>query len=325
MTKCSSGGFAQIILLVAFLLITGGIIYLKVSSIDTVPYQPIVPNKKLASPSAQPATPSSLLKISTPVVQPTKNPPIADQQPQTNGSSNSNNNSQTNNSGNNAGTNSTSPTSQNTNQSSDNNTPPTLPPAISVDHTNVTITLDRTGIQTGDLVYGAGFTITNQTATGWEIKYTDPTSGQGFYESSGGISPGSSATVRSYINTSKPNGTYTGSAIVQYQQNGTWIDGPTVTYSITLVGTAPAPAPPPPPAGCTPVSFTTNQSGSMTTVTITGAWWLTVKATPSQTSEDFDTANHIIYLHFNMPSGTVNVYSAGYSGAPLCQSYSFGS
>ncbi len=190
---------------------------------------------------------------------------------------------------------------------------------ITVDKTSVSVTLDRTGIQTGQLIYGSGFTITSQTATGWEIKYNEATSGQGFYESSGGINPGSSTNIRTYINTNKTNGTYTGSAIVRYEKNGTWYDGPTVSYSIVLTGTTPSSTP----EGCTPVTFSTSKSGSVTTVAVSGAWNLSVKSTPQYDSVDFDTANRIIYLRFSTTSGTVNVHTANYTGAPLCQSYNF--
>jgi len=106
-------------------------------------------------------------------------------------------------------------------------TAPTYTGTLSVDKTSVTVTLDRNNA-VGDLVFGSVFTISSQGATGWQIYYNDPTSGQGFYDSSGGINPGSSYEVRTYVNTSKPNGTYTGSAVVEYSKNGNWSAGPTV-------------------------------------------------------------------------------------------------
>ncbi|QQG40778.1 MAG: hypothetical protein HYV37_00435 [Candidatus Levyibacteriota bacterium] len=107
---------------------------------------------------------------------------------------------------------------------------------ISVDTNSVNVNLARVNAQDG-LIYGPGFTITSSGATGWQIKYNQPTQGQGFYESSGGINSGSSATIRTYINTNKPNGIYTGSAIIQYYQYSSWHDGPTVQYTITLTDT----------------------------------------------------------------------------------------
>lgn len=104
---------------------------------------------------------------------------------------------------------------------------------IIVDKTSIVETLDKSDAQYG-LVYGEGFNITSTGATGWQIHYNEPTQGQGFYDSSGGITPGSSYHVRSYLNASKPVGTYTGSAVVEYYKNGKWLPGPTVTYTLTL-------------------------------------------------------------------------------------------
>ena len=69
---------------------------------------------------------------------------------------------------------------------------------ITVDKTNVSTSLSRINAQSG-FIYGDGFTITSQGATGWLIYNNEPTQGQGFYESSGGISPGSSSNIRTYI------------------------------------------------------------------------------------------------------------------------------
>lgn len=95
---------------------------------------------------------------------------------------------------------------------------------------------DKAGYTAG-LLYGPGFTLTDKTATGFELRYTTPTSGVGFYESSGGLTPGSSLKVHTYINPSLPDGTYSGSANLFYYapDQKQWLSGPTVTYSITLV------------------------------------------------------------------------------------------
>lgn len=110
---------------------------------------------------------------------------------------------------------------------------PTPNDTLSLSSNSINITLSRANAQYG-LIYNNGFTITSQGASSWQIKYNEPTQGQGFYESSGGISTGSSINIRAYINSNKPNGTYTGSATVDYYKNSTWHTGPTVNYSITL-------------------------------------------------------------------------------------------
>lgn len=103
---------------------------------------------------------------------------------------------------------------------------------ITVSTTSVNVTISRSG-STGSL-YGSGFNIISQGATGWSLYNNDGTSGQGFYETSGGITPGGSQNIRTYINSNKTNGVYSGSYLVKYSKNGTWQSGPTVTYSITL-------------------------------------------------------------------------------------------
>ena len=114
-------------------------------------------------------------------------------------------------------------------------TPTPIPTTgIKVDKNTVEVTLDKVNAQYG-LIYGTGFKITSIDANGWQIKYNEPTSGQGFYESSGGIVPGGIATIRSYINSSKAVGTYTGSATVMYSKNNVWYNGPSVVYKITLI------------------------------------------------------------------------------------------
>lgn len=112
--------------------------------------------------------------------------------------------------------------------------PKTNPYQITVSKIKVNITLHRTDAQYG-LVYGKGFSITSLRATGFQIKYNQPTQGQGFYQSSGGMLTGSTVNIQTYINTNKPNGVYTGSAIIQYYYNGVWLNGPTVYYRIKLI------------------------------------------------------------------------------------------
>lgn len=103
---------------------------------------------------------------------------------------------------------------------------------VSVDKTSVTANFSRTNADNG-LIYGSGFTITSHGATGFLVWQNSQ--GVGFYEASGGLTSNSTQTIRTYINPNKPNGTYTGSAIVKYtDSNNTEHDGSTVNYSITL-------------------------------------------------------------------------------------------
>jgi hypothetical protein len=98
------------------------------------------------------------------------------------------------------------------------------------------VTLHRSSANPSGLIMGNGLVISDLKAGGYEFKYNEPTQGQGFYQSSGGLVPGHSVQIQTYINSNKPNGTYQGSAILQYynSQTAQWVDGPTVTYSITL-------------------------------------------------------------------------------------------
>lgn len=120
-------------------------------------------------------------------------------------------------------------------------------PAITVDKTEVNVTLDRNNA-VGGIVYGEGFKITSNSANAWQVTPTVSTPGQGFYEFSGGTVPGRTSDIRVHMFTTKPNGVYTGSAVVKYSKNGVWFDGPTVSYTINLVGvvpTSPTPSPTP--------------------------------------------------------------------------------
>ena len=103
-----------------------------------------------------------------------------------------------------------------------------------MDNNSVTVTLSKANAQFGT-VYGSGFTITSQGATGFSVHKNDAAVGVGFEGLSGGITPGSSSSIKIFINTDKSNGTYAGSATVYYTKNGTdYVAGPTATYSITL-------------------------------------------------------------------------------------------
>lgn len=111
---------------------------------------------------------------------------------------------------------------------------------------------------------------------------------------------------------------------------------PKATPANTQTSPAPSTQPSPSPAPtsqpqpspinekCSGVSFSKEVSGNTTTIVVSGAWWLSVKAEPNYDSVDFDTATYKIYLHFvNPTSGTIYIYEASYSGAPLCTSYAW--
>lgn len=108
---------------------------------------------------------------------------------------------------------------------------------LTLNETTVNVTLSRakTDVSSG-LIYGTGPTITNKTSGGFQVKYDHPTQGVGFYESSGGLQPGQKLTLRTYINPAKPNGTYTGSAVLQYLDKTTqvWTNGPRIYYNLKL-------------------------------------------------------------------------------------------
>jgi hypothetical protein len=113
--------------------------------------------------------------------------------------------------------------------------------SVNTKNINVTLTRDNPNYPTSDgytqgLLYGAGFTMTNKTATGYEMYNETGSQGVGFYEGSGGISDGQVIPFYTYINPNKPNGVYTGSYILKYSPgNSVWLNGPTINYTITLV------------------------------------------------------------------------------------------
>jgi len=113
--------------------------------------------------------------------------------------------------------------------------------SVNTKNINVTLTRDNpnyptSGGYTQGLLYGAGFTMTNKTATGYEMYNETGSQGVGFYEGSGGISDGQVIPFYTYINPNKPNGVYTGSYILKYSTgNSVWLNGPTINYTITLV------------------------------------------------------------------------------------------
>lgn len=108
-------------------------------------------------------------------------------------------------------------------------------PGIELNRASVAVTLNRSKAK-NNIVSGQGFKITSKGATAFEIKYNEPTQGQGFTVSSGGITNGQTVEIGTYVSANKPNGVYKGSAVVRYYQNGVWKDGPTVYYRIRLIG-----------------------------------------------------------------------------------------
>lgn len=76
--------------------------------------------------------------------------------------------------------------------------------------------------------------------------------------------------------------------------------------------------------GCAPVTFSESRSAGVTTVTLAGAWWLSVTASPFYDSVDFDTDKLEIYLRFSVPTATISVHEGPYPDAMLCASYTFG-
>jgi hypothetical protein len=112
------------------------------------------------------------------------------------------------------------------------NTTITQDGTLTVDKTHVVETLSKANAQSG-FIYGSGLNITSQGATAYLVRGSP--SGIGFYNTSGGITPGTTSSISTYANANKENGTYTGTVTVEYQKNGSsYTVGPTVTYSITV-------------------------------------------------------------------------------------------
>ncbi len=124
-------------------------------------------------------------------------------------------------------------------QTSTNSTYTSSDGAISVNTTYVEQTLSRSGS-----LYGSGFTITNTSATGFDLilKSGPSAYGQlpvyheliGFYESSGGLTPGIPQNVRVHIDPHLSTGWYTGSYTLKYLKNGSWVTGPDISWKITV-------------------------------------------------------------------------------------------
>lgn len=91
-------------------------------------------------------------------------------------------------------------------------------------------------------------TITSYGATTWQLKNNNdasykppdedwrsvPAQGFGFYESSGGISPGQNIKVRAYVNNNKPHGVYKGSYTLQEVEQGKAIDVQKIDYTLDV-------------------------------------------------------------------------------------------
>jgi hypothetical protein len=104
--------------------------------------------------------------------------------------------------------------------------------------TNITETLSRSKVNSNSgLIFGQNLYVTAlNRLTGFEVVPNQPTQGQGFYTSSGGLAPGQTAALQTYINPNKANGVYSGSDVIKYQNSQQqWLNGPTVNYTINLV------------------------------------------------------------------------------------------
>ncbi len=125
---------------------------------------------------------------------------------------------------------------------------PTPDPGISISSTNLDVTVNRSnpnpfGIPFAqDVVLGQGLTVTsspNAQLMTWVVESQRQTEGFGLWTSASGIAPGQTQTTYLYIDAAKPNGVYTSSAVIKYNDSqGRLIAvGPTINYKITLEGT----------------------------------------------------------------------------------------
>ncbi len=113
------------------------------------------------------------------------------------------------------------------------------PSYITVSKTSIIDSVDRNNA-VGTKVYGPGFNVTSNGASMINIKYLSSVAGVGFEPANTLISNGQTKTIRSYITTSKPNGSYRGEAIVEYYRDAVWYNGATIEYELTLTGNKPA-------------------------------------------------------------------------------------
>jgi hypothetical protein len=122
---------------------------------------------------------------------------------------------------------------QYTTDTTDTSTEPTYP--FILDQTEVSSEVNRTSTRGGKM-YGNGFTITSTGITLWSIHNTDNSTEYGFDPAVSIIKSGETNTVQSFVKTSKPNGIYTGEAILEYYYNNRWNTGPTISYIINVSG-----------------------------------------------------------------------------------------
>lgn len=143
----------------------------------------------------------------------------------------------------NQNSNQNSSNNQQNNTSNPNQTSSPLPnPTISPSTTSQPITVNKTSIndtiQRSVSSFGQGITITNNTNStiGFVINIKSGQNGVGIRPISSAILAGGTTLVESFIDTQKPNGVYIGENIIRYSMNGgSYIDGPTVAYTINLV------------------------------------------------------------------------------------------
>lgn len=117
---------------------------------------------------------------------------------------------------------------------------------LNVDRVNVTLTIKKSesnedlvrndnGNPTSGLNYGEGFTVGLKKKTAWRLKRIESEGDFGYFERAGESGKaGMGYKVHTYINPDLDSGEYKGKAILQFTEDNTWKDGPTVEYTINL-------------------------------------------------------------------------------------------
>ena len=107
---------------------------------------------------------------------------------------------------------------------------------LEVSPLSLNVTLSRGNIKYPSYIFGPGYIFTaKENTTGFQFVRLSGNQDEGTYGYSGGLQKGQVYDTRSYISPNKPNGVYSGSYTLQYYNSkGLWLNGPTLTYSITL-------------------------------------------------------------------------------------------
>lgn len=101
---------------------------------------------------------------------------------------------------------------------------------------SITETLHRSQVGPSGNIFGQPIMLYSPVGTTYQLQESlNAPQDRGFYNS-GSIGPRQTTALQTYIDPSNyPNGTYQGSAVIQYRNNqGQFLAGPTVTYTITL-------------------------------------------------------------------------------------------